>query len=1171
MRLTQIKLAGFKSFVDASVLPLPSNLTSIVGPNGCGKSNLIDAVRWVLGESSMKQLRSESSEDVIFSGSRSRKPVGRAAVELVFDNSDNTLQGPYAHYSEVAVRRELTRDGGSQYFLNGSKCLRRDVVDLFLGTGLGARAGYAIIEQGMVSRMIEAKPEELRQWLEEAAGISKYRERRRETESRIRSARENLSRLNDLESELQVRIEALRKQAANAEKFKKFRQKEDELKAQLKILRLRAVEQEADRQRQRIVNARELETQAREGLDVRREAVGQAEQSLTLAQRDFQQIQARAYETEATLARHEQVLAHAREMAAMRERERVTLQSEVTTLAQRQAEARARLESLRNEAGTLDIECERAREQLSTTEALFAEADQAAEAAEAHWQTHARDSEAPLAERESERVRLRERERSLQSLTERTARVEAERAKLDPAPLEQAVEAATAELAALEESLTAAREALRKHETDIEALGAERASVDKALNEGRQRLSTIRGRLASLETLQSAALRKDDDAHAGWLRMHGLADAQRLAAVLQVSEGWDVAVEHVLGELLQAPMAPSLRNILDTDHEVPETGASAVALESDTATGSHAFSGRLSSQLQAPAPILQWLRGVHVADDLPAARQLLAKLGEGESVVTRAGVWLGPGWVRYPRRGAGQGVIARARQLEQLREQAGALDSEVRNREAELARVREALSVAEQARRQESGRVETMRQQQSRRQAQLQADRVRAEQMQQRLASLNEEWSQLNAAQLEQRAAHEALVERLRNLEETAERLRAERHTHQAAVAEARGRRNEARNAVQVAQQRLSALEVRGAGQHSAIEGAERALADLVNRHAERQRQLEAQQAAHAPDGDELAGKQAACDAARGEVATVREQLRVAREVLERAEKVLGEVRGSLSRAQIAVEQAREQVQQAQLGFQGIDAKRQTLEEQFLEAGLEREPLEAGLPENAVVEVWEEELAGVLRRIERLGAINLAAIEELEEAEARGNELARQHADIAEALDTLEAAIRKIDRETRERFRTTFDQVNTIFQARFPRLFGGGEAQLELTDQDLLTAGVRVMARPPGKRNSSIHLLSGGEKAMTAVALLLALFELNPAPFCLLDEVDAPLDDANVSRFCDVIREMSSNVQFVIITHNKITMALADHLHGVTMQEPGVSRLVSVDVQQAVELAGEAA
>lgn len=1167
MRLTQIKLAGFKSFVDASVLPLPSNLTSIVGPNGCGKSNLIDAVRWVLGETSMKQLRSESSEDVIFNGSRSRKPVGRASVELVFDNSDHSLQGPYAHYTEVAVRRELTRDGGSQYFLNGSKCLRRDVVDLFLGTGLGARAGYAIIEQGMVSRMIEAKPDELRQWLEEAAGISKYRERRRETESRIRQARDNLARLGDLESELRGRVEALRRQAANAEKYRQLRGQEDELKAQLKILRLRAVEAEVARQQQQVVQAVEAEAEARAVVEQQRLTGSEAEQTLAARQQALQQAQARTYETEAALARHEQVLAHAREMAAMRERERASLRAEVLQLAQRQAEARQRLDALRSDAGSLEGEQAEAREALTAAEALLTEAERTAEQAEAQWQAHARDSEAPLAERESERVRLRERERSLQMLAERGQRLGRERAGLDPAPLAEAVAEATADLERLDAELGSAHQTLRAAEAEIETLDAERVQLDARLGESRQALSAARGRLASLETLQSAALRKDDDAHAGWLRAHGLGDARRLAAALHVAEGWDVAVEHVLGELLHAPLAQDLGNLLDSVAEIPESGAAAVA---DAAPGTPR-PGRLAAQVTAPAAVLAWLDGIHAADDLAAARRLIPQLAGGESVVTRAGLWLGAGWVRYPRRGAGQGVIVRARQLEALREQVEGLDEQVRTQEQQAATLRERLAAAEQARRKSGAEVEALRQQQARRQAQLQADRVRAEQIQQRIAALDEELTQLAAAEAEQQHARETLIARLQDLDDIAERLRDERQAHQVAVADARSRRNEARAAAQAAQQRCSALEVRGAGQRSAIDGAERALQDLAQRHGERQQQYETSLADVEPEGDGLAGKQAASDAARAEVEAARGQLAGATDAHRAAEAASAELRAATSRAQIALEQARERVQQARLAFQSVDARRQTLDEQFIEAGLERERFEAELPATATVAAWDENLATVVRRIERLGAINLAAIDELAEAEARSDELERQRDDVTQALDTLEEAIRRIDRETRERFRTTFDQVNTIFQARFPRLFGGGEARLELTDADLLAAGVRVMARPPGKRNSSIHLLSGGEKAMTAVALLLALFELNPAPFCLLDEVDAPLDDANVSRFCDVIRDMSTNVQFVIITHNKITMALAEQLHGVTMQEPGVSRLVSVDVQQAVELAGEAA
>ncbi|MGH8541661.1 MAG: chromosome segregation protein SMC, partial [Stenotrophobium sp.] len=411
--------------------------------------------------------------------------------------------------------------------------------------------------------------------------------------------------------------------------------------------------------------------------------------------------------------------------------------------------------------------------------------------------------------------------------------------------------------------------------------------------------------------------------------------------------------------------------------------------------------------------------------------------------------------------------------------------------------------------------------------------------------------------------------QRLLSLEAVANQLRDERTQIQQALAKTRDAVQRARMAQSQATQARNELNVQLAGKHSALTAVEHSIRELAAQAEALGHQREDQQKLAAELDVPLQNQSQNVEQARAAVQTERDLLRAAREKLEATEKALGVAVQAARAAEFAKDAALEKVQAAKIEFENLRARRDGLAAQIAETGLNHDELVAGLADGAAAEAWEEKLASVLRRIDRLGAINLAAIQELEEGQAREKYLGDQHADLHGALETLEEAIRKIDGETQTRFKETFDKVNEVFKDRFPRLFGGGEAYLEMTGEDLLDTGVRVMARPPGKRNSTIHLLSGGEKAMTAVALLLALFQLNPAPFCLMDEVDAPLDDANVGRFCEIVREMSHNVQFIIITHNKITMELAAHLHGVTMQEPGVSRLVSVDVQQAVELAGK--
>lgn len=1168
MRLSQIKLAGFKSFVDPSALPLPSNLTSIVGPNGCGKSNVIDAVRWVLGESSMKQLRSESMDDVIFNGSRTRKPVGRASVELMFDNADATVQGPYAAYNEIAVKRELTRDGGSQYYLNGSKCLKRDVLDLFLGTGLGNRTGYAIIEQGMVSRMIEAKPEELRVWLEEAAGISKYKERRRETESRIRGTRENLSRLNDLRGELQARLDTLRRQAANAEKFKEFKEQERLLKAELLALRVREQERACATQEAAISQCENALEAARAAAQSQVQARGLAETTHREANAGLTAEQSRVYEVEAELARLEQNLQHAHELKTLKQREIDQLALQLRDLEQRNAQEAARLESLRRAEQAQAEQAEQAVAREAAAQSALIEAEEVQATVQTRWEEFTQRAEAPLVQTEGERVRARELERGLSQADERLQRVQKEHAALDLSPLQSSLFDVDEELARLQVEIENGQARLQILDESLTQLREERSALDSALHESRQTLQSSRGRMASLETLQNAALRQDDQALGEWLKSLELQEAPRLASIIQVEAGWESAVEYVLGDLLQAPIAPQT-STLEQTRLGPKTGAALVAAsESDGAVAP----GRLAARVRGPAGALAWLQTIHCADSAEAAAQLLPSLPAGESVIDTDGVWRGHGWVRFPRAEQDKGgVIARGRLLKQLRQQAEEVAALVREREQQLDAARQRMQAMEAERRELAGRFDQSRQRQAQRMAYRQAQAVRLEQIQTRARQLQTEIEAQTQAREER--AHELAEARsnLSQLEAVAERLRGERVELQQAQAQARDALNQARGEMARVQQGRNQTQVQLASTRSSLTALEQALEELTGRRESLAEQHHEQQQRAAELDQPIAAHRDELEAARVATQAARDALRAARERCAAAETGLTQVLQQQRAADTAVETARERLQQTQLDSQAALERRRALTEQFTETGFEYAALVADLSEESTPAVWEEKLASMARRIERLGAINLAAIQELEEAGGRESVLAAQYDDITAALETLEEAIRKIDKETKDRFRLTFDRVNAIFRDRFPKLFGGGEANLELTGEDLLDTGVRVMARPPGKRNTTIHLLSGGEKAMTAVALLFALFELNPAPFCMLDEVDAPLDDANVGRFVDVIREMSTNVQFIIITHNKITMELAEHLHGVTMQEPGVSRLVSVDVNQALELAGEAA
>ena len=1169
MRLSGLKLAGFKSFVDPTQLPLPSNLTSIVGPNGCGKSNLIDAVRWVLGEASQKQLRTQDSDDVIFNGSKTRKPVGRASVELHFDNSDGQIGGPYAAYTDIAVRRELTRDGNSQYFLNGRKCLKRDVTDLFLGTGLGGKNQYAIIEQGMVSRMIEAKPEELRTWLEEAAGISKYKDRRKETESRIRQTRENLSRLNDMRVEIQARLDVLRKQAANAEKYKEFKQQERTLKAEILALRERGLDAEAttyesrlEQLEQALENARAQVVAAEQGREGAEAARREAQEKLNLEQTSV-------YEAEGSASRLEQELNHARELRALKQRELEQMDRALADLDRRRQLDQQRLEQALQEVVQLESQAESAERHHAEAKSNLARSEETAEVEQSRWDEFSAASEQPLFDTEGEKVRVQSLERAQFQLEERYKRLAAESAGLDAGPIQASLFDADAELQKLDADLGDGRARLENLDRDLASLREQRSALDGGLHESRQQLQAAQGRLSSLETLQQAALRQDDAELGAWLRQRELAGKPRLAQRLNVEPGWEAAVEHVLEGLLQAPLVESFS--ADASQTWPKAGVALLDARSDAAA---APAGTLATQVRGPVAVRDFLGSVYLAADTAEAIERLQNLAPGESVITPDAIWRGRDWVRAPRTDAAKsGVIAREQLIQQLRTQVEELQSAISARETELSEVRTRQQDAEAERRELATRVEQARSRQSQRMAFRQAQAVRLEQTQARIAALLRDIDTLKAQREQQAAELAASREKLTNLEGVAQRLREERVQHQQSLARARDAVNRNRALLTQAAQNENQVQIQLASRRSHVAALNQSAHELESSREQLVQDRVARTEAVAELDAPLLEQQALAEAARAAVSAAREVLRTVRMALEAAEQSVGQGTQGFRESEQAKDQAQERLQQARIEFENLRARRESLQQQLAEAcrdgGMEREAVFAGLTDEANAEIWDEKLAGLGRRIERLGAINLAAIQELEEAEGREKYLGEQYDDLTGALDTLEEAIRKIDAETKERFKDTFDKVDTIFRDRFPKLFGGGEAYLELTGDDLLDTGVRVMARPPGKRNSSIQMLSGGEKAMTAVALLLGLFQLNPAPFCLMDEVDAPLDDANVARFCEVVREMSQNVQFIIITHNKITMELASHLHGVTMQEPGVSRLVSVDVQQAVDLVGQ--
>jgi chromosome segregation protein len=1167
MRLSKIKLAGFKSFVDPTTITFPSSLVGVVGPNGCGKSNVIDAVRWVMGESSASRLRGDSITDVIFNGSSSRKPIGTASVELLFDNTDTTLEGQYAKYAEISIRREVTRDGISNYFLNGTRCRRKDITGVFLGTGLGPRS-YSIIEQGMISRLIEAKPEEMRVFLEEAAGISKYKERRRETSNRIKHTKENLDRLLDVLDEVEKQIKHLDRQARTAERYGKYKDEERRTAAELLALRIKDLDDHGSNAERELAERKtrleaSIAEQRKLESDIEELRVRQSERN-----DEFNQVQGRYYKVGSEIARLEQSIEHAHEL-----RERQTKDLEQANHGAR--EIREHIDKDQSEIAQLELtlnELVPGLEEARQSEQASAESLQQAEEALAEWQEQWDEYTDRVNEARQqsniEQTRSEQIESRLQSFTERRQKLDEARSGASAEELQAELD----ELTAREQRKRQAREEFDRHLADIadkiRKLREQDGKLSRLVEERRASLHDAEGKYASLEALQQAALGEGDEGIQDWLENSGLDANKRVAQKLDVDEGWDRAVETVLGDYLQAICVSDITPVTENIARL-RSGNLMVLQEQASEPELFDVADTLASKVSgAPAPIHRILSQVRIADSLGNALAQREAMGDNTSVITAEGIWLGQSWLRVSRdRDAKAGVLSREHDMRRLKgeireflarfESAKKLLADGRLRLGQLEERRESLQADASALLSEYSEVK----------AALDSAQYRMDQASARQASIAEEFSDIDNQKI---SAEEQLRESRRNFKQAAESLeelatlRTSLETRRDELRdELRRVREQAHEDRQTVQNITIQFESRRTSKESAAQNLERMrsqLSQFESREIEIREQLEQRKAPLEQH------KQALEDQLANRV-HVEGELAAARKLVEEVEGGLRELDQRRMQVDQVVEEARAAVSEAEMGARELRVRREGFVEQLGATDFEYDALIEQIDEAANLEAWEEKLEKVRRRIDRLGPINLAAIDEFKEQSERKEYLDSQLEDLNNALATLEGAIRKIDRETRSRFRETFDDVNAGFQRLFPKLFGGGHAYLELTGDDLLSAGVTVMARPPGKRNSTIQLLSGGEKALTAVALVFAIFELNPAPFCLLDEVDAPLDDANVGRFCDIVREMSEKVQFVFITHNKVTMELSRQLTGVTMQEPGVSRLVSVDLDEAVKMA----
>lgn len=1165
MRLDRIKLAGFKSFVDPTLIPTPGNLIGIVGPNGCGKSNIIDAVRWVMGESSAKHLRGENMADVIFNGSSSRKPVGLASVELFFDNTDGKAPGEFARFQEIAIKRQVTRDGQSTYSLNGTRCRRRDIIDLFLGTGLGSRS-YAIIEQGTISRLIEAKPSELRELIEEAAGISRYQERRHETELRMGHTKENLDRLLDLREEVAKQVESLKRQTQKAERYTAFKDQEQTLKRQLLGLRWQNHQATFERLTAECEATEIQSEEAQQLYDLSEQRLEQARSRQETLQKTLHDTQAQFYELGSDISRITQSLKHAKETRDTYLEESGRLRDTEHRAVSDLAQENVALQSIQAESEEIEANRQLQKQQ----EALCFETHQAKDTQLKAVRKTLENLSQSLTQKktqwEIESSRLQQLDQQAMTIEKRFVKLNEAQAALEREALDFEIEPLEAEGKALEQQHTDLLAQLTSVKGSLERLRAEIAAEQAERSQHLAQRHGLEGQITSLKTQQSHAMGKDQSALETWLNRHQLADCRRLAEAIDVEPHWEHAVETLLGPWLKALCVKSQAALELALGDLPEAPL-ALIVDQDPAGPNAAPEDTLRGRVRSDLKLDGLFKSVRCVESLEEARTERHRLAPGEMLMLPDGTRVGDSFLlrSHPSQGE-EGVIRRERELKSLRER---LDQEIKrlaekehtlnDLDQQVRALTEERHQRESDERRISGQLATLR-------AELNARQSQKAQHERRASQVFEDREDLLREQTSLLTAREAAIASLDGLSAELPHLEQNRNDEDQRRQIAETEVSAAQQALQQCKDHLRALEAKQTQNRAAKTLTERHIERLKTQLSETQQRMTAIEAKVASPDTQHEESEKTLESLRQQRAAVEIRLAEERHQAETLEREIKTALEEKSRLEQQREALRKRLEKVRLALSANAVHRETLEGQLAELGIEAGAVMAHLGDATDEKSLQLELDRLALEITRLGAVNLSAIEEYPEQLERLTFLETQEADLRQSLGALTEAIEKIDQECRTRFRATFDLINAGLGRMFPKLFGGGEASLALTERELLEAGVTIMARPPGKRNSSIHLLSGGEKALTAAALVFAIFELNPAPFCLLDEVDAPLDDANVGRFSQLVKEMSEKVQFLFISHNKATMEIATHLAGVTMKEPGVSRIVAVDLDAAVEM-----
>jgi len=1165
MRLKSIKLAGFKSFVDKTTVSFISNMTAVVGPNGCGKSNIIDAVRWVMGESSAKHLRGESMTDVIFNGAAGRQPVGQATIELLFENNEGKLLGEYATFSEISIKRKVTREGVSQYYLNGTKCRRRDVTDIFLGTGMGPRS-YAIIEQGMIAKLIESKPEELRVYLEEAAGISKYKERRKETENRMRRTQENLDRLSDIRDELGKQLQHLKRQANAAERFAEYKKEERVIFAKLHTVKWLELDVELQKKNKTI-------TDFEQGIEAAIVEKTLNDNKLTVLKGELEQsqgslngLQAKYYQTGAEISALEQEIRFQKSKQLEFEQQFEQLTTELQSSTDLLGVDESLLVDINFELETILPELEELSFQLEELQICIEQNEEELKSWEVDWDKFNTNNASVQQKAELEQAKITQNKQKLSDVTGRLTGLEEAKSTLNQQYSSLDLSSISEEIQTIDECIAESQiiiedfiPVLDKTNTEYDLLFAKKASHYKELVE-------MQAVLSSLQTLQQASF-GDNSEHEGiWLEKHGF-NASRLMESITVEPGWELAVEQVLEHWLMSYQADErgLTSLnLDKLHGL---SASITIINSAPNNIYSPQKGRLASKVSGAEALYEVLNRIHICDSNADALNFREVLEAGESYITKDGVWSASDWLRYylPKKGQ-DGLVKRAKKIAELEAVVPVMDSDLSKMDVRLEEIKYALKEAQTSKRDQELKLQQLNHNKLRLSSLDSANKAKADQIKFRLERNEDDISE---ALSQQKLADQNIYndqDILSKFNEQLDKLREDKSDYIQQRDNIKQSIEQSRKNFNISQSQVHQAELKKQSLLNKRISSTQNVSRLNSEITIRKQKLELLSQSDVSDEDSISQFNLKLEGLLETRLAHEQKLESANQALQNFNQLIRKIENDQIQHQSVVQKSRDDLAEERMATQALKINQQIFDQKIIEDGFSIEAISNGLEEDASESKLNKAIELIASKIQRLGSINLAAIDEFQEQELRKKVLDEQNDDLEGALETLTVAINKIDKETRVRFKETFDQVNEGLQKLFPKIFGGGSAKLTLTDDNLLETGVLIVAQPPGKKNATIHLLSGGEKSLTAIALIFAIFELNPAPFCMLDEVDAPLDDANVGRFANLVKEMSSQVQFIYISHNKVSMEKAEQLMGVTMHEPGVSRLVSVDVEQAVAM-----